>query len=54
MRMSILEYIYLNSTHMPRWSLAWREGGVSMTPMGGLRPRRFFRVLLIKMWSKEW
>ena len=45
---------YLNSTHTPRWSLAWSEGGESRMPMGGLRPRRFFRVLFRKRWSKEW
>ena len=39
---------YLNSTHTPRWSLAWSEGGESRMPMGGLRPRRFFRVLFRK------
>jgi hypothetical protein len=45
---------YLNSTHTPRWSLAWSEGGESRIPMGGLRPRRFFSVLFRKRWSKEW
>jgi len=45
---------YLNSTHTPRWSLAWKEEGESRMPMGGLRPRRFFRVLFRKRWSKEW